>query len=414
MQKKLAELNDTLSGFVDQADYLTMVMGADDPSAGMVLAALQGQDQQNGADVFVVIPDEVVSATAYLTAMATRIEGERMVVNGLLEQDGKPPWPPIPVVCFDPRQRERERLRALVGYVRDRLPEGDHRLLWALMPTTFKDREGYARVVSELVPRGDIEPWMRGMRFLVRDDRDQPFIIPALKQMKAQRILLYTPDFSPATVEAGLNDEAADPSVPVGQRMTSLLQLAALDYAHQRFEPAMEKYRVLLAWFQETGAKEMQALVLQGVGDILRRINQPVAAKEKYEQGMLLVADSKALVVPLNLAVALGDICLQLHQLEESFGYFELADRIATQIIHPFVKADCLEKMGMIHELRGHPGPAAKIWTDACKLCRQMEYNHRLESILERLAALHRKARLTSEVRVIEAELAAVRGKAQA
>jgi len=337
-----------------------------------------------------------------------------MVVNGLLEQEGKPPWPPIPIVCLDPRQRERERLRALVSYVRDRLPEGDHRLLWALMPTTFKDREAYARVVSELVPRGDIEPWMRGMRFLVRDDRDQPFIIPILKKTKAQGILLYAPDFNPAAVEASLNDEAADPSVPVGQRMTSLLQLAALDYSHQRFEPAMEKYRVLLAWFQQTDAKEMQALVLQGVGDIMRRINQPVAAKEKYEQGMLLAADSKVLVVPLNLAVALGDTCLELNQLEESYGYFELADRIATQIIHPFVKADCLEKMGMIHELRGHPGPAAKIWNDACKLCRQMEYNHRLESILERLAALHRKARMTSEVRVIEAELSAVGGKAKA
>jgi hypothetical protein len=414
VQKKLAELNDTLSGFVDQADYLTLVVGADDPSAGTMLAALQGQDQQNGADVFVVIPDEAVSAPAYLTAMATRIESERMVMNGLLEKDGKPPWPEIPIVCFDPRQRDRDRLRALVSYVRDRLPDGDHRLLWALMPTTFKDREGYARVVSELVPRGDIEPWMRGMRFLVRDDRGQPFIIPALKRMKAQGILVYTPDFSPAAVEASLNEEVADASVPVGQRMTSLLQLAALDYSHQRFEPAMEKYRVLLAWFQQNDAKEMQALVLNGVGDIMRKLNQPAAAKVKYEQGMLLVADSKALIVPLNLAVALGDICLQLQQLEESYGYFALADRIATQILHPFVKADCLEKMGMIQELRGHPGPAAKIWTDACKLCRQMEYSYRLESILERLAALHRKAGMTSEVRILEEEISAIRGKATA
>jgi hypothetical protein len=414
VQKKLGELNDTLSGFVDQADYLTLVVGADDSTAGIVLAALQGQDQQNGADVFVVIPDEAVSATPYLTAMAARIEGERMVVNGLLAKDGKPPWPELPIVCFDPRRPERDRLRALVGYVRDRLPEGDHRLLWALMPTAFKDREGYARVVSELVPRGDIEPWMRGMRFLVRDDRGQPFIIPILKKMKAQGILIYSPDFSPAGVEAALNDEAADESVPVGQRMTSLLQLAALDYSNQQFEPALEKYRVLLGWYQQNGAKEMQALVLHGVGDILRRINQPVAAKERYEQGILLVADSKALVVTLNLAVALGDTCLELKQLEESYGYFDMADQIATKIIHPFVKADCLEKKGIIHELRGHPGPAAKLWTDACQLCRQMEYDHRLASILERLSALYKKGRMNAELNAVTSELSAVKGRATA
>jgi hypothetical protein len=414
VQKKLAELNDTLSGFVDQADYLTMVVGADDSTAVMCLAALQGQDQQNGADVFVIIPDEAVSSANYLTAMATRIEAGRMVVNGLLQKDGKSPWPELPIVCFDPREPERLRLRSLVSYVRDRLPEGDHRLMWALMPTAFKDREGYARVVGELVPRGDFEPWMRGIRFLVRDDRDRPFIIPTLKKLKAQGILTYNPDFSPSGVEAALNDEAGDEAVPVGQRMTSLLQLAALDYSHQRFEPAIEKYRVLLGWFQQTGAKEMQALVLQGVGDVLRRINQPVTAKERYEQGLLLVADSKALVVTLNLTVSLGDTCLQLQQLDESFGYFELADQIATKTIHPFVKADCLEKMGIIQELRGAPGPAARIWTDACQLCRQLEYHHRLVSILERLSVLFKKARMNNELNAVNAELSSLKGKASA
>ena len=158
----------------------------------------------------------------------------------------------------------------------------------------------------------------------------------------------------------------------------------------------------------------MQALVLQGVGDVLRRINQPVAAKEKYEQGLLLVADSKALVVTLNLTVSLGDTCLHLRQLDESYGYFELADQIATKTIHPFVKADCLEKMGVIQELRGAPGPAARLWTDACALCRQLEYHHRLESILERLSALFKKAHMNGELNAVTAELSALKRKGQA
>jgi tetratricopeptide (TPR) repeat protein len=414
VQKKLKELNDTLEGFVDQADYLTLVVGADDGTAVMVLSALQGLDQKNGADVFVVIPDETGPAPAYLTAMATRIESERMVVNDVLEAEGKPPWPEIPVLCFDARQPDGERLHALVEYVRARMPEGDHRLVWALMPTAIKDQAGYAQIVGLLVPRGEIQPWMRGARFLVRDDRAQPFITPALKKMQAPGVLTYAPDFSSAGVEAALNDEAADESASVGQRMTSLLQLAALDYSFGRLEPAIEKYRVLMAWFQQTGAKEMQGLCLQGVGDILRRIGNKAAAKEKYEQGMLLVADSQAFVVTLNLAVSLGDTCLDLGQLEQAHGYFQLGDQIATKIINPFVKADCLEKLGVVHERRGELGPAAKIWTDATKLCRQMEYDHRLASILERLAAMFRKARMGAELRAAEAELAVLKKKGRA
>jgi tetratricopeptide (TPR) repeat protein len=411
MQKKIQQLNDTLAGFVDQQDHLTLVLGADDATTVVAIAALQGLDQQNASDVFVVIPDEAGPAAAYITAIATRVEADRMVVNDLLKAGGKPPWPELPVVCFDARQPEGDRLGALIGYLRARMPEGDHRVLWALLPTAIQDRAGFAQVVGLLIPRGEVRPWMRGMRFLVRDDRGSPFIIPTLKAMQAPGVLTYSPDFSNEAVEAALAEEVADATVPLPQRMSSLLQLAALDYAFQRFEPAVEKYRVLLSYFQKTGAKELQAVVLQGAGDVLRRVGKPAAAKEKYEQGLLLVADTQALVVTMNLSVALGDTCLELAQIDEARGYFELADRIATKIVNPFVKADCLEKIGVCLEARQQVGPAARVWHDACQLCRQMGYQRRLSSILRRLAALFRQARMTTELRAAEAELAALETK---
>jgi hypothetical protein len=411
MQKKIQELNDTLAGFVDQQDHLTLVLGADDGTTVLAIASLQGLDQQSASDVFIVISDEAGSAAAYITAMATRIESERMVVNDVLKAQGKAPWPDLPIVCFDARQRESDRLGALVSYVRARMPEGDHRVLWALLPTAIKDRAGFAQVVGLLVPRGEVEPWMRGMRFLVRDDRGEPFIIPTLKKMRAQGVLAYSPDFSTEAVEGALAEEVADASVPLPQRMTSLLQLAALDYAYQRYEPAVEKHRVLLAYYQQTGAKEMQAIVLQSAGDVLRRVGKRAPAKEKYEQGMLLVADSQALVVTMNLAVSLGDTCFELGQLDEARGYFEMGDRIATKIINPFVKADCLEKIGVCFEARQQVGPAARVWNDASQLCRQMGYQQRLTSLLERLAGLFRKARMTGELRSVEGELSALKNK---
>ena len=54
-------------------------------------------------------------------------------------------------------------------------------------------------------------------------------------------------------------------------------------------------------------------------------------------------------------------------------------------------------------------GPAAKIWNDACQLCRQMEYKYRLASILERLRTMFQGARMTKEMRVADAELATLK-----
>jgi tetratricopeptide (TPR) repeat protein len=412
VQKKLKELTDTLAEFVDQQDYLTLVMSVDDAGMALIVKTLQGIDQQNASDLFVLIPDDAVAPDLYLTAIAARLEADRMVVNDMLAQEGKPPWPELPVACLDRRLPDSQRLRAMTEYVRGLMPkDGDHRVIWALLPMTIKDPLGYARIVGQLVPRAEIEPWMRGTRFIVRDDRTQPFIIPSLQKMQAPGVLTYAPDFSTAAVEAALTEEALDPEIPVPQRMNNLLQLAALDYSYGRFEDSIEKYGVLFTYFTQTGAKELQAMCLQGVGDVMRRIGKPVAAKEKYEQGLLLCADSQALVVTLNLCVAAGDTSFELKQLDEARGYYELADKIATKIVNPFVKADCLEKIGMVMELGGQIGPAAKIWTDATQLCRQMEYEFRLVSILERLRAMYKNARMTKPLHATEAELNALKAR---
>jgi tetratricopeptide (TPR) repeat protein len=413
MRRKLQELTDTVAEFVDQGDNLTLVLGTDDASMPLVVKTIEGLDQQNDSDLFLLFPDDAGPPDAYLSAIATRLEAQLMVANDLRKEKGEPAWPGLPVACHDVREPPAARLRAAIEHVRGLMPpDGDHRLVWALLPLAIKDQVGYAQIVGQLIPRTTIEPWMRGTRFLVRDEREPPFLIPALKKRQAQGVLVYRPDFSAAAVEAELNKDALDPEAPVPERMQALMQLAGLDYAHQRFPEAIEKYGILFAYYREHDAKEMQGICLQGIGDILRRSGKPVEAKTRYQQGLAICAESPAVVVTMNLCVAAGDVSLELRQLPDAAGYFELAEQIATKIINPFVKADCMEKRGQVLELQNDPGGAVRLWRDCAGLCRQFEYRHRLVSVLERMRAWFKKAAMRKELREVETELDGLRAAA--
>ncbi|HLV66079.1 MAG TPA: hypothetical protein VKY73_09700, partial [Polyangiaceae bacterium] len=409
-RRLLEELNDTIADFVDQNDALTLVVAADDTSMAVIVKTLEGLDEQNGADVFLVFPDDAGPPDAYVASLVARLEAQRTQINELLSEEGKPPWPELPPSCHDPRLPPAERLHAAIGYVRARMPEeGDHRLVVALLPIAIRDPAGYAQIVASLVPRGPIQPWMRGTRMLVRDDRGAPFLIPALRNAEAPGVLVYEPDFSPSALEAALGEEALDPETPVAARMQALMQLAALDYAHQRFGAAIEKYSILFAYYEGGNAKEMQALCLQGIGDVLRRAGRPAEAKQRYQQGLAYSAESPAAVITLNLCVSAGDVCLELGQIDEADGYFGIADKLASKLLNPSTKADCMEKQGIIQETKGNRRGALELYRDAAQMCREFEYPERLASVLERLRILYRGAGLLVELGAVEQELAGLR-----
>ncbi|MFO7181264.1 MAG: hypothetical protein DIU78_021360 [Pseudomonadota bacterium] len=191
--------------------------------------------------------------------------------------------------------------------------------------------------------------------------------------------------------------------------MQALMQLAGLDYAHQRYDAAIEKYSILFAYYASGNAKEMQAMCLQGIGDVLRRAGRLEEAKRRYQQGLAYSAESPAALITMNLCVAAGDVCFELGQIDEADGYFAIADKIASKLLNPSTKADCMEKQGIIQEMKGNRRGALELFRDAAQMCRDFEYPERLVSVLERLRALYRNAGLLVELDGVERELAGLR-----
>ncbi|WP_426745976.1 tetratricopeptide repeat protein [Myxococcus faecalis] len=406
MRRKLQELQDTLGGFVDQRDHLLLVIGCHEAEAAWVHKTLKGLDEETPSDLFLLFAHEARSATQYVTHVLANLEAQLEGANLTRKQNGEAPWPALPGRCQDPRESPGARLRSAIEHVRGLLPpDGDHRLVWALVPMKIEDRTGYSHLVGQLLPHDGFQPWMRSLRIIVRDEKEPPFLVPALRKLQVPGVLVYEPDLSTAALTDSLAQESVDPALPVPERMQALLQLAALDYAHKRYPAALEKYGLLHTYYAEQGLKELQALCLQGAGDVLRAVGKLALAKERYQQGLAVAVNTLALPILINLSMAAGDVSLELKQYTEAEGYFDITDRVAAKALNPYPKADALEKLGLARYLRKDLGKAVVTWTGAAAFCRSVEYTARLRSVLQRLEKVYGEAGMVTEQRACKKEL---------
>lgn len=409
MRRKLQELQDTLGGFVDQRDHLVLAVGCTEAEAAWVLKTLKGLDEETPSDLFLLFSHDIQSVAQYVTALVANLEAQLEGANLARKEKGEAPYPPLPAECHDARQPAATRLRATIEHVRGLLPpDGDHRLVWALMPLKIGDRVGFSQLVGQLLPHDGFQPWMRSLRIVVRDDRESPFLVPALRKLQVSGVLVYQPDLSTAALTDSLAKEAVDPAMPVPERMQALLQLAALDFSHKRYPASLEKYALLHTYYAEQGLKELQALCLQGAGDVLRAVGKLEQAKERYQQGLAVAVQTKALPILINLSMAAGDVSLELKQYADAEGYFDITDRVAAKALNPYPKADALEKLGLARYLRKEAGKAVAAWNDAATLCRAVEYTVRLRSVLHRMEKAYGEARMVTEQQACKKELQAL------
>lgn len=411
MRRKLEELKAAVQEFVDQSDHLALVVNGTDTEILYAIKVLDAIEQENASDVFLTFPRPLATAEAYLQDLFAGLEAQVVAGQELQRKDGLPEWPAFPAACKDPGLEVAARLRTAFDHVRGLLPrEEDHRVVIGLLPASIHDPQQYASIVGALLPHGGFAPWMRRLRIVLRDTREQPFLVPFLERERIPGVMVLDLELGTAALASALAEDAADPALPTAERMQALLQLAALDYSHRRDREAIEKYRVLYDHYGAAKDARMQALCLGGVGDVLRRAGQGDQAKERYQQALALVVPTGALPLMLNLLVAAGELCLERKEFEEAEGYLALAEPVAAKLLNPFGKCDVMEKLGAAREGRKDFKGAVEVWRRATVLCQQVEYLDRWQSVLERLLGVYRQTRLP-ETAALERELAEVRDR---
>lgn len=404
MRRLFERLRKDIENFIEQRNDLLMLTPCTADDMPLVLKTLRDIEQATATDVFLLFTDNFVEAGPFVSVAVERLKEEHRIVCEALVEENRDPLPPLPDILFDELRIPADRLREAMCFAHSLVPrEGGHRLVWAMFPQEIADWQAYLQLLLSFVPWQGLSPWMRGLRLIFRYETGREHNVPQLAQAPCVRV---TPvDLSPAAIAASIEADVDDEELPMEQRMQSLFALACQDYAYNRVEDAITKYEVLLGHYQQTENLTMQALVMNGIGDVLHRNENLNEAQHWYECAVVPAVGTQASVILATITKNLGDVAYKLNQYVEAEQYFDGLDKLAAQMLDPEGKARALEWRGRSQEKQGAYVHALESWEAAALLSRNVGLPSFLKTNLEHLCRVYRQLRLPEKLAAAEAEL---------
>lgn len=426
MSERVEAMTEAMEEFVQQDEYQVMVLSARDDDLLYPLKALDGLDRDDDDDIYLTFAHDFHDARAWIDELVRLLIAQVEAAGGLqfekqrrlergderLEDDrvyALERWPAPPLSVTDSRRDPLDRFAALMTYVDEIVPAGEHRIVWSLLPLRLHDPRAHHDFVAPLLEPEVLPP---RHRLFVRDDRLAPLVVPQLERRKVMTVLVLDLDFGPARMHDDLVASVADRSQPPQQRMLGLLQLAAVDFAHKRHDDAHAKYAAVYQFFEGKQQPGMQALCLTGVGQIAGEQGDHKTALARYRQALALVAPTRALPLMLNPMLGAGRSALRLGDYAEAEGYLGNAADIARKGLDHTTCCDALHDKGVAQRLGGKPAEALASWRQAATLAASFEYHDGRRRSLTEIAAQHERSGARAEAEKARRELAQVPGSA--
>jgi len=404
MRRLFERLRQEIEDFIEQRDDLLMLVACTADDAPIVLKTLRDIELATATDVFLLFSDTFISPASFVSVAVDRLKEEHRIACEALAEGGLDPLPPLPQAVFNASQPPADRLRETMLFARSLLPrKGGHRLVWAMFPQEIEDRQAYLDLVSSFVPWKGVRSWMQGLRIIFRDEADSRQLAPRFAN--APRVRVAQVNLGPDAMAASIEEDVHDEELPIEQRMQSLFTVACLDYAHHRVNDAITKFNILLGYYQHTGNSMMQALVMNGMGDVFHRSANLDKAQYWYECAVTPAVDAQVPVVLATITRNLGDVAYKLSQYAEAEQYFDGLDKLAAYMLDPENKARALEWRGLSQEKQEAYMRAMKSWEDAAMLSRNIGLPTFLKTNLEHLRRVYPQLHMHDKLAAAEAEL---------
>jgi tetratricopeptide (TPR) repeat protein len=414
MRKLFEQVTERLRAFLAQRDDLALVVQSPPAQSVALLQLMDSLEEQTTWAMFWKFAEPFTNPWAYVDAVVESFATKHEVVRLTLEQEGKKPWPPLPAAVKDANAPASRRLRELMIFARSLLPalEGAA-LVWVVFPGEIEDRSAYAQLMSEVLQHEFPFPWCHHIRFLLRDEPADRPLFKALGQ--SPRVAWYAPDLSAPALEKALQDEAADETLPMDQRVQALLMTAATDYSHKRYDQALDKYQRLLPYFSHTKNQPMLALVLNSLGEVLQAKGQMPEAVKCFEAALVPASegDPPPLPVLLNVTMNLANVRMVEKRYDEAEAYYNIVQTLATASRSPELKIKAIEDIGQAQYLQNKVPVALKTWNVGATLAEKLQQPTLRKSILERARAHYVKAGDRSGQQEVDKQLAATVAQAK-
>ena len=406
MQRLIQRIQQQLQAFVDQRDDLMLVASCSDVDTAFVLQILRGIEQATEDDVFILFGHPFEDVDSWALGCITQLQEELSIANQWLEEEQAEPLPGLPTKVLDQTRPGAQRLVDAMMFVRSVIPlEGGRRLIWVMTPFSIKDRAAYLQMVASFVPTQEILPWMRqGIRLVVRDE--------AHSTLTAPRTRVLAVDLGPEAMEAALEEDVMDESLPAEERMQALMMSAMQDYGHGRRDDALAKNELLLGHYQGTNDMAMQALVLSNIGDIHRKDGELEQAQSWYECAVPPAVSGENPVIFHTVVKNLADVVYERENYPMAEECYTDADQLAGALCDADAKVRALEGQGLSREKQGGLEGAAESWEGAATLCRSLgDMEVLLRPNLEHLARVYGQLGDSRKLDAVKEELHKLHGQ---
>lgn len=411
MRRLFQDLNTRLQDLIGQRDTLLLLVGCRDEECAFVLKCIESIDDA-GPDVFWLFAEPFVDPRRYADAVVESFRRRAEVLSTKMVESGDPEWPPVPARAIDPSVAPATRLQVLFMYARTRIPDLDaSRLVVVLTPTSVTDPRSWRLFLRQLTSYEPGSPWCHHMRIVAREpphvslDGLSPELRSKLDVRTFPSTELYTVDFSLAALQRATRDEVADPTIPLPDRMQSLLIDANVDYANRRYVPAVRKFELLRRYYAAVKNQALLGATLNGLGEVYAAAGQRDRAIEHFEMGVTAAIDGRCNPVLLNLSLNLGNLYFVAKEWSEAVEHYVGAEALATALLNAHVKLLCLENIGVCRLALTEYAAAQEAWQNGATLARALDERAALKKMLVRLRGLYADARMRDRVRACDDEL---------
>jgi tetratricopeptide (TPR) repeat protein len=388
MRKLMEDTREYIKEFVAQRDDLALLLMCEDSEAIMVHKIVESIQEEGLSEMFWIFTQDFTDAWSYADALTSTFASTHGAVSLSQTQQGLDPWPPLPDSILDPSEAPEDRLRHLVQFSRTLLPDPAGMLaVWCLLPLSVTDAEAYAGLLAQVLHHDFPVPWCHHIRFVVRGLHEDSPMGERLDSIP--RIRWHDPGLGREEIQAAVDEEANDPSVPLEQRLQNVLVSAHLDHAEQRFDDALAKFSILLKYYIGTRNGAMVALILSGMGEVHLRSGSPEQAGRCFEAALEPASGAPGPPVPilLNLTLGLGNLRLSAARWEEAEAYYDAAQQFATLQRAPDTKLRAIENLGVCQYQQRKVSDALDSWKAGAVVAKALDLPELEQAFLNRLRA---------------------------
>ncbi len=407
MKKLFDAVTARLREFAAQRDTLGLIVRSPAHESAYILKILQGEDETDTSNVYWSFAEDFAGSRPYADAIVAAYEAKLKGVQELQAKEGQEPWPGLPPEAADPKGAPAARIKALMIHSRGLLPKLDgHAVIWTFFPQKIDAPLEYALFFEALLKHEMPFPWCHHLRILVRDERT-PALLAGLPA-KVGRLQEYAPDLSQPAMEKAVEEEAADETAPLPQRLQNALILANLDFSHRRYAEALKKYDVLLKYYLATKNTTFAALTLNGMGEVYDRMEKPREAKAHFEAALLPAIEGDSKPILLNISLNLGNLMAKHKQWPEAESYYGSAATFAQALLIPQTRMQALDNQAQCLYRLGKPKEALEAWDGALTLAKGLDEKDFQKQMLQRKQALFRATGHTEHEKAVTKELEAL------